>query len=360
MKLNCPFFRSQKHTVQIGRIFDKLEEAFRSISSTREEIDIALEVMELIAPLSEDAITQRSHDLFHVVMRTPVSPAYSEEKKWEALQLTMDCANKCNKSLPCVENPEDILASLVCDFNLAASKNRNRDEPTPDELTPGEPTPDEELTPDEAIGNALRALHASGPVAVEALKRFNPTEAFISGILYVFQDDKPSQLRRAALLFLPFIGNGWFNTLTPIMRDDQMRKFCADWASAVDDLEHTHHVRKAALAVLYDMIKSCHWRPHIVTEKLKITGLLEILWLEYEKLIPPVGKQLTMVTKWVTQGRGTDFDKYLSAIDSELKKAKDALAQCNKWPTDPAAVALRKRIENLQQDRDALAVPQGG
>ena len=36
--------------------------------------------MELIAPLSGDDVSQKSYDLFHVIMQAPVSLAYSEKK----------------------------------------------------------------------------------------------------------------------------------------------------------------------------------------------------------------------------------------------------------------------------------------
>jgi hypothetical protein len=92
------------------------------------------------------------------------------------------------------------------------------------------------------------------------------------------QDDKPFELRKAALFFLPLIGDRWFNTPHPIMEPDQMRSLCVDWASAVDGIEHTYDVQKATLAVLFGMINSPHWRPHIVTEKWKL--------LEYFTSVP--------------------------------------------------------------------------
>ena len=84
------------------------------------------------------------------------------------------------------------------------------------------------------------------------------------------EDDKPFQLREAALFFLLLINNRWFSTPHPIMKPDQMRSLCVDWASAVDGIEHTYDVQKATLAVLFGMIDSPHWRPHIVLEKLKL------------------------------------------------------------------------------------------
>ena len=246
----------------------------------------------------------------------------------------------------------------------------------------------------------MRALaYASGPVTIEALKHFDPTEpSFVRGICYVFQDNKPFQLRKAALFFLPLIGDRWFNTPHPIMDPDQMKSLCVGWASAVDGIQRTQVATLTALlTVLLGMINSPHWRPYIVTEKWKLlehfTSIpddfqplkrcvdnpelmnvirnvenpdvlviwLKILWLKYKELIPRVREQLETVTKEVAQGRRRmDLDMYLSVMDSELRKAEEALTQYDTWSTDPAAVALRSKIDNLQQARLALTALKRG
>ena len=328
--------------------------------------------MELIAPLSEDCIATKSYHLFHVVMQAPVTDFYTEEKKWEAARSTMHGSYKWDKFLPWVEDPEDILTFLGYHFKLATQDGENQDEP---------------------IQNALRALaYASSATTIEALKLFDPTEhSFVGGICYVFKDDKPFQLRKAALFFLPLIGDRWFNTPDPIMEENQMVALCTDWASAVDGIEHTYDVQKATLTVLFGMINSSHWRPHIVSSKWKLLEYftsvpedsqplrrclgnpeltpaisqvenqvamvlwLAILWLKYKELIPEVREQLETVTKEVAlSDRRPDLDMYLSVMDSESRKAEDALTQLGEWSTDPAAVALRAKINNLLQARDAL------
>jgi len=361
---------------QISRIYDKLTETFRN--PTPDEIDRALEATELIASFPRNDVAQKSYHLFHIVMQSPVFLAYSQEKVREACRYTVHGAYKWDKFLPWVENPQDILTFLGHHFDLATRGDQNQDEP---------------------IHDALRALaYASGPVTIEALKRFDPTgPSFVRGICYVFQDDKPFQLRKAALFFLPLIGDRWFNTRYPIMEPDQTRSLCVDWASAVDSIEPTPDVRGAALAVLFGMINSPHWRPHIVAEKWELleyftsvpddsvplrrcidnpelmdairnvgypgamVNWLAILWLKYKELIPEVQEQLETVTKDVAQGRRrTDVDMYLTVMDSELRKAEGALTQYNTWSTDPAAIALRAKIDKLQQARVALVAIKGG
>ena len=333
--------------------------------------------MELIAPLSMSDIARNSYQLFHIVMQAPVTLTYSQEKKWDASRLALHGAYNWDKFLPWVEDPQDVLTFLDHHFDLATRGVGNQDEP---------------------IEDALRALaYASGPVTIEALRRFDPTEpSFIRGICYAYQDSRPFQLRKAALFFLPLIGDRWFNTPHPIMEPDQMRRFCADWASVIDGIEHTYDVQKATLAVLFGMINSSHWRPRIVTENWKLLEYftsvpddsqplrrcidnpelmdairevenpaaivlwLALLWLKYKELIPQVQEQLEAATKEVAQGRRkTDLDMYLSVIDSESKKAKDALSQYNAQSIDPAAIALRKKIEDLRQSRVTLAALRG-
>jgi len=74
-----------------------------------------------------------------------------------------------------------------------------------------------------------------------------------------------------------------------------------------------------------------------------------------------VQEQLETVTKEVAQGRRrTDLDMYLSVMDPELRKAEDALMQYNTWSTDPAALALRTKIDHLQQARVPLVTLKRG
>ena len=333
--------------------------------------------MKLIAPLSKDEIPERSYELFHVVMQTPVSLAFSQEKKWEASRLAMHGAYKWDKVLPWVEDPHDILLFLDHHFYLATRGDQNQDEP---------------------IQNALRALaYASGPVTIEALERFDPTEpSFIRGIYYIYQDERPLELRKAALFFLPLIGDRWFNTDYPIMEPDKMRSLCVNWAYTVDVMKNTYYFQKAILTVLLGMINSPHWRPHIVTEKWKLLEYLSsvpddfpplrrcidnpelmeeikrtgnptamtlwsmILWLRYKELIPQVREQLETATKEAVRDGGMDLDMYLSTMDTELRKAEDALNQYEPWSTDPSAIALRKKIGNLRQTKDSLAAIRRG
>ena len=187
-------------------------------------------------------------------MKAPVSPAYSREKKWNASRLTMHGAYKRNQPFPLVDDPRDLLTFLVHHFDLALEGDKTQDEP---------------------IQDALCVLaYASDPVTIKTLNDIilkNPS--FIRGICYVYQNSKPLELRRAALFFLPLIADRFFNTTQPIMERNQMKSLCVDWASTVDNLEHLElapDVQKAALTVLFGMINSPHWRPHIVTDKWKL------------------------------------------------------------------------------------------
>ena len=321
--------------------------------------------MELIVRVAEGDIAQKSYDLFHIVMQAPAPLAYSEEKKWDASRLTMHGAYKSDKFLPWVEDPQDILTFLDYHFNLAIGGGKNQDEP---------------------IQDALCALaNASGPVTIEALKDFNPTNpSFVRGICYAYQSNKPLKLRRAAFFFLPLISDKFFNTPHPIMEPDQMKNFCVDWASTVDCFGFTDDVKDAALTVLFGMINSPHWRPHILAEKWKLlehsTSVpddsqplrrcidnpdlidaikdmdnpavlslwLKILWLKEKELIPEVRGKLEAITREDPHGKErADLERALESMQAELREAEEALSRYDTRSTDPDAVALRKRILDL-------------
>ena len=343
--------------------------------------------MELIAPLTEYDVPAESYRLFCVVMQAPVSPAFPQEKKWEASRLTM-----CNafrwECFAWVDDPHEILTFLNHHFDLAIRGGQNQNEP---------------------IGNAMRAFVDSlRPVALEALKRFDSTEPlFARGICHALQDDKPIRLRWLTLCFLCIVGDRWFNTPHPIMEPDQMRSLCVDWASILDALPHTYNIKMGALPALFGMINSPHWRPHIVAEKWKMLEYatsfpddsqscdwcvpydpqplrrcldnpelidairnvespdamwlwLNVLWVRYQELIPQVREQLETVTKEFAQGgRKTDLDACLSVMDSESRKAEDVLTKYSMRPTEPAAISLRTKIDGLQQARVALVALKG-
>lgn len=346
--------------------------------ATDEEIGHALEAMELIAPLSGNGIAARSYQLFRAVMRAPVTDVFTHGKKWQAARFAMHGAYKWDEFLPWVGDPQDILTFLDHHFELATRDNENQDEP---------------------IQDALLALsYASGATTIEALNHFDPTEpSFVRGICHVYRDNKPMQLRRVALFFLPLVSDRFFDTPHPIMEPDQMRNLCADWASAVDSLELTHDVQRAALTVLFGMMNSPHWRPYIFPDKWKllehfasvpddfqplrkcldnpelvdaVVGVEDpaamvywfaILWSKYEELVPEVRERLERLTKEVGQGeRKKDLDMCLSVVESALTKAEDALTRCNVRPTDPAGIALKAKIENLRQTKDSLVTLKSG
>ena len=341
---------------------------------TDDQLNHAISAMTLIGLHPRRDVTQKSYALFHIVMQTPVSHGFMTKKKWEAARLTLHGAYKWDKSLPWVKNPQDILTFLEYHFDMASKTSGNEW--------------------DLPIQNALRALaYAPDQTTINALSKFDPTEpSFVRGICSVYQKHKPFQLRKAALFFLPLIGDKWFNTDRPIMKPEQMRKFCADWAHNVDGIEHTNDVQKSTLAVLFGMINSPHWRPHIVTKKWKLLEYfaavpddsqplrrcldnpelmdvvadvedpvamvlwLAILWLKYNELVPEVREQLEAATRSVAQGsRKTDLDMYLSIIDAEASKAEEALKAHNTWSTDPAAISLRKKIDNIKQSKEMLS-----
>ena len=326
--------------------------------------------MDLIVPLTGVDVVKKSYQLFQVVMHAPLSPAYSQEKKWKASRLALRCAFKWDNFLPQVEDPQDIIVFLAHHVDSVAPDGENQDEP---------------------IESALRALAHATPT--DALDLFDPTESFfVRGMRYAFHNDRPPTLRKVALLLLPLIGEKWFNAPDPIMEPEQMESLCVDWASTVDSVLHDNGAQVAIIKVLLGMMNSPHWRPHVVTEKWKfledyrfllddfdvlkrcldnpelISAVSEvekpdvripwftILWLRYKDLTPEVRELLEKVTGEVAQSGGVEIGTYLSAVDAELKKTKFKLEDYDRWSFDPPDAAVTKvKIENLTQARTFLA-----
>jgi len=337
-------------------------------------------------------VASESYDLFRVVVGTSAPGTHSPEK-WRVSRLAIHGAYKGDGFAPQVKehqvethqfkDTQYILAFLNQCFELATVKCQNQDEP---------------------IRNALCAL-VSDPAAIETLERFDPTKpSFVRGIQHAFHCDRPPHLHKAALLFLPLICDKWFNTRSPIMGSTQMRKFCMDWACAVDGVDQTPDVKVAILTVLLKMINSPRWCPHIVPRDwellrdltslpddfppllscidnpkllnviksvdnpMAVAHWVATLWLKYAELTPDVRTQLEAVTMEIAQNeRKQYFDtsqsrigEYLSIIGSELKKAKEALVHYPTLSIDPAAIALKSKVGSLQRAAKALdAIKQG-
>jgi len=330
----------------------------------------------LISHLYEERVALKSHDLFHIIMGSLIPETHLQ--KWEASRLTISGAYKGGRSIPQVGDHQDnhiqcILTFLNHHFELATVHGQNQDHP---------------------IQNALHALVCiSNPLSTTPLKFFDSTKSlFVRGVQYTIQGNRPPDLRKTTLLFLPLVCNQWFNTNSPIMNSKQMKSFCMGWASAVDSVEQTPSVKMATLTVLLEMINSPHWYPHVPPEKL---GLLEdlklvpdgfqplqncinnmelmhvirdaehpiaivywvaILWPKYAELKSEVQEQLKTTTKEIVQNEqtpGSDtsrspIGKCLSDMRSKLRKVKDELRQYPAWPPNPAAACLKKKADGLE------------
>ena len=287
---------------QITEIHANLVKTFENIRSTVVDIERASEVMRVIAPLSGVDMATESYGLFRVIMRALVSPACPEEK-WKASRLALHWAYKWGEGLPCVQDPEGILAFLSYHLELV---DRGEDH-------------------NEPIQNALRALaYASTLETIEALKGFNPTQPFMRGICdFAFQNIQPRELRKTALLFLPLIADKLFNHSEPIMKQEET---CIRWASAAGEVWDTDDIREPAPAVLLDIVNSPHWSPLIapgdtgLVEEISNTGAPEgvtlrsaILRLKRNGSEREAQKQLEAVTR--REGSSEEVHRRLSASD---------------------------------------------
>ena len=334
--MTCYSSETENH---IQKIYGKLAEIFRKLTPTPDEIERALEAMELIAPLSNENAARESYELFHIIMgRSPL-----EESDWSASRLAMHGAYKSDEFLPEVGDPGEVLAFLEHHFDLATTHGKNQDGP---------------------IQHALRALiHVSDPSAIQA-RAIPKDPSFAPGILHVFQGDRPFQLRSVAIRFLALVSDKWFDAS---LESGKMRNFCAGWASFVDSVGSTAEVEEDTLKIFLGIISSPHWCGDMVLGKWKllerfapddprlsgcignpelmdeitdtddralVTHWLKILWLRHGELDDKVREQLEETTKeLVDEGRKADLVVCLSAINLELKRVRRMASGLS--PTSP-------------------------
>ena len=125
----------------------------------------------------------------------------------------------------------------------------------------------------QPIENVLRAIaYASNKTTLEGLEKFDfADKLFVDGVRKAVEEDRPFEMRKAALFFVSIIQDKWFDdSLEDVMSDEAKDEFCENWGSAVKEIEHTVSVRKATCATLFGMLNSEKWRSHIVGDALKL------------------------------------------------------------------------------------------
>ena len=360
------FFRcGHRVGFHLDSIYKEIENVL-SDSSTYDEIARALKAMELIILLSTPGAATKNYRFFHTVMHTTTL-------SWgmlEASRLALHGAYKGDDSPP-VDDPQDALTFLNYYFELALeAKIRGQ------------------AIQDEPIRDALHALaYASDPATITAVDFDLKQPSFVRGICFAFGANRPLELRKAALFFLPLIGDTWFDAAYGII-PGEMESFCVDWATAVDSIEHTGRAKKAILMALFHMMDSPNWRhlipegkwklleyyPSIpedcqpwkkclenqelvadisqVTDPEAIALWPKILWLKYDKLTPAVQEALKEVTK-SAQGR-RHIDTYYQEAVEYLQEAERPIMKYEERSNEPAFIALERKIEDRLKAVDAL------
>ena len=364
----------------LGRIYDKLESTFKD--HIVQEFDRSCDTMRLIAPVEDNTVCQSSYNLFRVILAS----SFDKEDMWKACRFAVHGAYKWDRFLPWVQDPNDLIKFLTHHFAIQ---------------TKG----DDEIARD-SVQDTLRALaYASGEVTIEALKKFDPTDkSFVDGIRKAFESDRPFQTRKAALFLMPIIQERWFDDslAEDVMPDDQKTEFCKNWASAVDGIEHTYDVKKAASSTLFSMLNSSKWRSHITEDKWKSMewftvlpedskpfhackrnaeilpwlrskaetptegegknsakanqGLMKlwlaILWLDFVSLPEAVSSQVLETTKVVVSKVRHDVNFITVVMEAEKERYQTELKDYPLWSIDDKATALRTRVENLNSSME--------
>ena len=338
--------------------------------------------MRLISPVDDNTVCQSSYSLFRVILAS----SFDKEDIWKASRFAVHGAYKWDRFLPWVQDPNDLLKFLSHHFSIQAKGE--------DEIS------------SEPIQDTLRALaYASGEVTIEALKKFDPTEkSFVEGIRKAFENDRPFQTRKAALFLMPIIQDRWFDDSLQqdVVPDEQKIAFCKNWASAVDGIEHTYDVKKAASSTLFSMMNSSKWRLHIAEDKWKLMewftvlpeeskpfsackknpevlpwlkskaenptegegknsakanqGLMKlwlaILWLDYVNLPEAVRDQVLEMTKVVISKVRHDVNFITVVMEAEKERYRTELKEYPLWSIDDKATTLRTRVETLNSSME--------
>ena len=373
-------FTSSENEALLGKIYTKLESTFKN--HVVQEFDRSCDAMKLIAPVEDNTVCQSSYNLFRAILVS----SFEKEDIWKASRFAVHGAYKWDRFLPWVQDPNDLIKFLTHHFSIQAKGE--------DEIA------------SESIQDTLRALaYASGEVTIEALKKFDPTDkSFVEGIRKAFENDRPFQTRKAALFLLPIIQDRWFDDSLKedVMSDDQRTEFCKNWASAVDGIEHTYDVKKAAGSTLFSMLNSSKWRSHIAEDKWKLMewftvlpeeskpfhackknaeilpwlkskaenptegegkntakanqGLMKlwlaILWLDYVTLPEAVSDQVLETTKVVISKVRHDVNFVTVVMEAEKERYQTELKEYPLWSIDEKATALRTRVDNLNSSME--------
>ena len=362
---------SSESEVLYVRIFSKLESTFKNhvVRGYTRSVD----AMRLIAPLRNKEIAQGCYSLFHVVL----SSSFEKEEIWAAARLAGHGAYKWDHFLPWVNDPDDVLKSLLHHFAIQ---------------TEGE---DDVAT--QPIEDMLRAIaYASNDQALEGLKKFDHADkVFIGGVRKALGADRPFQTRKAALFFLPMIQDKWFDDfLEDAMSDEEKDEFSKSWGSTVDGIQHTIEVKRAACATFFAMLNSKRWRSHIAKDKFKLMAYfsdlpddskhfiackknasilpwllsraqeagsggteetnmwklwLAILWSDYASLPKEVKDQVLEVTKVVTSKARHDVTFVSGIMAMEKKKYQTKLGGYTALSVEVEAERLRARVEDMNE-----------
>jgi len=329
--------------------------------------------MRLIAPLKTQAISQGCYSLFHAVL----SSSFEKEEMWVAARLAGHGAYKWDHFLPWVNDPSDVMKSLLYHFAIQAKGG------------------DDVAT--QPIEDMLRAIsYASNEQALEGLKKFDLADkVFFGGVQRALGKDRPFQTRKAALFLLPIIQGRWFDdTLEDVISDEEKDEFSRNWGSTVDGIEHTVDVKKAACATFFAMLNSERWRSRVVEDKFKLMEYfadipddtkhfiackknasvlpwlrsraekagsggteeikywklwLAILWSDYASLPKDVKDQVLEVTKVVISKARHDVTFISGIMAMEKGKYQTKLGGHAALSLEDEAERLRARVEDMNE-----------
>ncbi|KAF9651981.1 hypothetical protein BDM02DRAFT_3183979 [Thelephora ganbajun] len=352
--------KTQELPTVLQKVLDKLKVTFGP-TSTRADIEVGLQGLELFSPLCLHPVVDGCHGLFNVVME---SGHLTGETKWKAARLALYGAYKWDLYMPWLHDAKNVVAFFehILEF----------------------PSAEEEQ--DMALESAYRALAYASKR--EMLDQYDMTKRLVvDGTVATFSQQKPFQLWKAILFFLDVVEGQWFNSGAEIMNEEKRRELIQKLVDNLEHIEPTIDVLCAILSILFGMANSPMWRPLLpiklwsamggfpalpettpsfvrcrnnpdvidglraYEEKSVVKFWMGILWRDWVDLRPEVQARLVEVTGEVVGPGAEDQALISAAIVGTHQELSQDMAKFQPWSIEEEALACRARLEKLEQGR---------
>ena len=341
---------------------------------------LAIQALQLVTSLATWDVADASYELFEVIMASD----NLTDQYWEAACLSVKGAfQEKPGNVILAREPTKILKFLDYHFDLQGAEEDHMSSIT---------------FALDAIANILHNQPKS--LVVESIRNFNCTSpSFVRGVCLMAHPSSSAKVLGRTIWLTALISDQWFNSPVPIMKPEEMSKFCEHLAMyMVDTGNPLPQTRRYFFIVLFGMLRSLEWRNHIVTrlwsllanwtlvgeeesfkwclenaiELLEFTkGLSDgegfkwwygTLWFHFEKLDPTVqGEVERIATEMLSGDDLSALNLYLNLIGQEVERMQQELGGLSEDDRlGRSGMELRAQLVTLEGNYCRLARITGG